>query len=1043
MPKRKHSEVTPDLSWVEDHVAAASIAYKKENFNDAGDKVKLDQAWEFYKSIEGRSGVKLKIWISPNNGNVLVSFRGTSSAKEMKLDAMVGSEIFRNAKGENVGYVYKGFGVGWQDIKSQLEDELKILKQTSYIPDGSVLQFSGHSLGGSLAEIASTYFSDVYPNAMVTETSIGAPSTGDTHFGDYSRSRPNLQRTRIVAPGDPIANTKLPGMDFVEKQNVINFMSKNKKGPGTKLWDTFVKTLAMTAPGLAVANHLYDSYNNHTLSSYTDTLVKDFQDSSILTLQDDPNTIINVQQDNYEKSKTSSNPVEDGSCLCECHLYDQAIAEGKIPPQSLGLTPTMQNPSNLIEPNRTNQPQNVAIQNAILAPIQQSGEMDLDTSELSEKEVNDMDSSEFMNAVNEGLERQKEKTQEKINKLQEKYSLLTNQQDKEGDPVTLERERFSRASEDIGYFENRIDMEINYPQYVPNDSDGSTTSRDKAVKLKNRLNKIYSLIMQERSKSMAKTLDPNSKKDERTDEQKTNEIIADQSEQISETMRDNQLDPELQPNNYIFDLDLLSDLEGDGSQSSKQLNEWLNYDSMTPNSLYDQLKTIAVNEYKQGRLKELRDKEQTTRETAAADIKKEIDSYSNADGTGTFDKMQAKRKDMLVQLSTNSRILKLYKAGKLNIDKIMEDYKAEGDDVKILSSIMGYSAEDQQKMIDEYTKEFMDTIPRTDPVTYAQKMKEFNDLMVINSKYPWVNKKNFGDLYNAYKDKPDELAKKANELRPTIPATYLTNVGNFDVDTDVLSKQVEALPDASSKIQSVKFVDAYAKEKENLENKYNNPQELQKLFQQWNNYNKDKDTLSTVADAFTGGFFTTKMFNAWEKIANGNQATNGWFSKDGTWLGYAASPDFEAYARSHPEMGYKYVGPTTNKFLDLMDSVNEMAGEYAGARFGVNPNTLRDSATNITGLNSKTDYDKATGVMSNNKDEKKDDMSSLTEAFNPMGMMMAMNSGGGKDDDNDMKGETNVGNRNTTRVDASNRRTSTRSNTTGRRIRPRPRVGRR
>ena len=45
MPKRKHSEVTPDLSWVEDHVAAASIAYKKENFNDAGDKVKLDQAW--------------------------------------------------------------------------------------------------------------------------------------------------------------------------------------------------------------------------------------------------------------------------------------------------------------------------------------------------------------------------------------------------------------------------------------------------------------------------------------------------------------------------------------------------------------------------------------------------------------------------------------------------------------------------------------------------------------------------------------------------------------------------------------------------------------------------------------------------------------------------------------------------------------------------------------------------------------------------------------------------------------------------------------
>ena len=120
-------------------------------------------------------------------------------------------------------------------------------------------------------------------------------------------------------------------MDFVEKQNVINFMSKNKKGPGTKLWDAFVTKLAMTSPALAVANHLYDSYNNHTLSSYTDTLVKDFQDSSILTLQSDPNVQIDNQQDDYEQSKTSSNPVEDGSCMCECHLYDQAIAEGKIP----------------------------------------------------------------------------------------------------------------------------------------------------------------------------------------------------------------------------------------------------------------------------------------------------------------------------------------------------------------------------------------------------------------------------------------------------------------------------------------------------------------------------------------------------------------------------------------------------------------------------------------------------------------------------------------------------------------------------------------
>jgi hypothetical protein len=440
---------------------------------------------------------------------------------------------------------------------------------------------------------------------------------------------------------------------------------------------------------------------------------------------------------------------------------------------------------------------------------------------------------------------------------------------------------------------------------------------------------------------------------------------------------------------------------------------------MTPDTLYNDLKAIAVAGYKNDRIKELRDKEQINRETAAEDVKKQIDSYTNAEGTGTFDVIQKKRKDMLVQLSGNDQIMKLYKAGRLDIDKILDDYKKEGDDAKIMTSILGYSAEDQRKMQEDYQKEFMDSIPRTDPVTYAEKMREFSNIMGINNKYPWINKKNFGELYKAYKDNPEELAKKANELRPTIPSTYLVNTNGFETDKDLLSKEVEALPDASGSIQSAKFVDAYAEEKKKLESKYNNPDELKKLFNSWNNYDKTNDTLSTVTDALTGGFFTNKMFHAWEKLANGNVPKDGWFSKDGTWLGYAASPDFEAYAKSHPEMGYKYVGPTTNKFLDLMDSVNEMAGEYAGARFGVNPNTIRDGLTGAAGLGNKTNYDKASGVLGGPKDDS-EDSTNITDAFNPMALMMG--GGGGKDDD--MKGETNLKKNNKPRVNSTTRKTS-------------------
>ena len=76
-----------NFNWVHDHVAAASLAYKDENESDIDDKIKLSEGWQFHKSIQGKSGVKLKIWVSPKNGNVMMGFRGTSSIKELKLDA--------------------------------------------------------------------------------------------------------------------------------------------------------------------------------------------------------------------------------------------------------------------------------------------------------------------------------------------------------------------------------------------------------------------------------------------------------------------------------------------------------------------------------------------------------------------------------------------------------------------------------------------------------------------------------------------------------------------------------------------------------------------------------------------------------------------------------------------------------------------------------------------------------------------------------------------------------------------------------------------
>ena len=345
----------------------------------------------------------------------------------------------------------------------------------------------------------------------------------------------------------------------------------------------------------------------------------------------------------------------------------------------------------------------------------------------------------------------------------------------------------------------------------------------------------------------------------------------------------------------------------------------------------------------------------------------------------------------------------MYKSGKLDLDKVMSSINQEGDDRKVMQSLLGFTDTTGTELQESYYKDFVTNMVGATPEQYAQAQIDMNKRMQMNNMYPWINKEQYGPLYEKYKNDPLELSKQAENLRPTIPSEFMRSTStDLGVNQELLKKEVEALPDASNDVKAVKFKDYYAEERKRLDDIYGNKDELKKLFDKWNNYDKTKDTLGAVTDAFTGGFFTNKMFHGWEKLANGGKPVDGWFDKGGNWMGYAASPDFEAYAKNHPELGFKYVGPTTNKFLDAMDSVHEMAGEYAGARFGINPNTALDSAKGMVGMGGKTSYDNATGVLSSG-DNDEEDSPSLTDAFNPMAFMM----GGRGGDDDDSKGETN------------------------------------
>lgn len=1042
--KRKAPEPTSSSSssfnWVQDHVAAASLAYKEENESDMDDKTKLSEGWQIHKTIEGKSGVKLKIWVSPKNGNVMIGFRGTSSMKEMRLDASLGSTAFQNVRGENVGYVYKGFAQGWEDIKPALEREMKVLRSTSYVPDGATLQFAGHSLGGAMAEIASTYFSDVYPNVKVAETSIAAPTSGDKHFGEYSRSRLNLERMRIVAAGDPVANVKLPGMEYVENTNVLNF-SHSKKSKAS--WDTFKKVVGSVMPSIAIGNQLYDSYKNHSLGSYEETLLQNFQDESILTLRNDPETIAAEAEEQYQASKEGNMPMEDdGSCLCECHIYDKALAEGKIAPVSLGTIPKSKKPTNKSAMARTNDPMAEKVTNSEGDQIMQSApQLEIQQSEEDQKIMAEADVSDIMDMINEGLEKQKSKaeksredTANQVAKLQEQYATLTNQHDAENlDTVSLERDRFSQASSDLGYFQMRVDMELDNPAYVPNDSDGSSTSRDKAIKFKNRMNKLYSLIMSVKSKQYAASLDPDYK--EIGDKEKRETLVADQVRQTEQATKDGDLNPDEQQNEYVFDIDTLTDMDGPEPQTKSLgiIQKWFQYTGMTPIELYNTVRDTVVSQYKQDRVSDLRRKEQETRVSSAANIKNQIDSLSNQnESTQTsFQTAQKARENLFTKLSSSRGFVKMIREKKVDINKLMDKVQSEDDAPGLMKAVFGYDASTAFSEIqNSYEKKLLEQSRGLGPDAYNQMLTETQSMIHANQKYPWLDPESFKGLRDKFKDNPEELEKQAVSMRPTTPAEFMITEDRsmMDVGKDpkLLSKMVEGLPDGNKKIEGVKFHDYYADEKKKLEVQYNDPDKLKDLFEKWNGGKPDKTKsffgalAGTFGSTFGGGMGGTKFVNDANTLLHGGSPQYGWFNKDGDFMGVSASPDFSDYARANPELGFKYVQPIKTKFTEAMDMVESTIGGMAEGIIGINPKDIKGKIDDVAGF-SGPDYNTVNGELRTEADRNAEDSGDYTSGSSNTGgdggfgtddmMMMSMmnrnnNNNSGSSSSRPIAGET-------------------------------------
>ncbi len=144
--------------------------------------------------VASLGGGDLRLKVYQNGNQIMVSFIGTQNLTGVWQDAQLfqpvdASYVVPGAQGK----LHSGFAAIYQAAKPEIT---KILNQ---YPSTNVT-FTGHSLGGAIASIAS---SDQWPGHQVRAISVGAPQVGDETYSKWYTSS-GFKQDRIIQKSDPI-----------------------------------------------------------------------------------------------------------------------------------------------------------------------------------------------------------------------------------------------------------------------------------------------------------------------------------------------------------------------------------------------------------------------------------------------------------------------------------------------------------------------------------------------------------------------------------------------------------------------------------------------------------------------------------------------------------------------------------------------------------------------------------------------------------------------------------------------------------------------
>lgn len=108
------------------------------------------------------------------NNTIYVSFRGTNDFNDIcDVINIRPKKFIKNA------YVHTGFAEQFMAIEHRITSDIKNIAKSYPIER---LVFTGHSMGGSIASIASAYYGTLFDNLYITCHTFGTPLTGNTEF---------------------------------------------------------------------------------------------------------------------------------------------------------------------------------------------------------------------------------------------------------------------------------------------------------------------------------------------------------------------------------------------------------------------------------------------------------------------------------------------------------------------------------------------------------------------------------------------------------------------------------------------------------------------------------------------------------------------------------------------------------------------------------------------------------------------------------------------------------------------------------------------